>query len=135
MRKLAIVMLVVLVAAGFVRPASALAADVCFKDQFDRVYGLSVEGVVGQAVEIFATLSIPSGLFAGTSFLTGGAYLRSNGKVGATLTGVGLGITMTLDPPSFSSGVGTQFSYNVGPVNGSQTGLTFTPAACLNPLP
>ena len=128
----------VVVALGVIGVTALLApapvsAGVCFKDQFNRTYDLEVAGQFGQAAHLFATLALPSP-FPGTVFLTGGAYLNSSGKAGVNLTSVGSGFTMTLDPPSFTSGVGTQFSYSVlSP--GSMTGLTLTPASCLSSLP
>jgi hypothetical protein len=130
MVKIVTVTLIAVVLSAFLPLAPASAADVCFQDQFGRRYGVWISGVFGQALDLFVTLSTTSGFGTGTVFLTGGGYIASNGKAGLHLRSVGFGQTLTLDPPSFNSGVGTQW-VNDNP----NTGLTITPAACLATLP
>jgi hypothetical protein len=130
MAKIVTVTLIVATLTTFLPTPPASAADVCFQDQFGRRYGIWISGIFGQALDLFVTLSTTSGLGTGTAFLTGGGYIASNGKAAINLRSVGFGQTLTLDPPSFNSGVGTQW-VNDNP----NTALTITPAACLTTLP
>jgi hypothetical protein len=129
MVKIVTVTLIAIILSAWLPTAPASAADVCFQDQFGRRYGVWVSGVFGQAFEIFVTLSnLAPG--AGTVFLNGGAYVTPSGKVVAHLRSVAFGQTWTLDPPSFNSGIGTQFVNDI-----PNTALTITPAACVTALP
>jgi hypothetical protein len=134
MRKLTFLVLGIATASACLLSVSAHAGPICFQDESSRVYSLDVAGTFGEAVQVFVALSIPSGSSASTTFLTGGARILDSGQASVALSGVGFAITMTLDPPHFTSGVGKQLIYNVGSA-GAQFFLIFTPVPCLDSLP
>jgi hypothetical protein len=121
-----------LFALAFVLGLGAVAAEaqICFQDQDQNVF------------------RIETGPSTGTFFLLGGQYVPTGGGARAPISGVAhlrpngngqLGFTihssnatdfpvigqLTLNPPNFNSGTGSQDS-----LNGGFKSLTLTPAAC-----
>jgi hypothetical protein len=123
-------------------PVPASASPFCFKDQFNRAYRLHVTGTEGPMIQVAGTETTPPSGSGGatTRIITGAAYLTGQAqafvsivrfkahKDNPTSQGHPSAMTMTLEPPSYTSGVGTELS-----ADGTETILTFSATACVNP--
>ncbi|HMH53297.1 MAG TPA: hypothetical protein VK548_23875 [Candidatus Acidoferrum sp.] len=128
-------------AAGDSRPerhSDSSFATICFKDERNITYGVTIAVVLGQTALVLITRVPPmSALIQRPTpeFLVGGAYLRGDGKASVNASGPGSGIALLLDPPNFNSGGGNEFLPATGGFPGAISSMTFTPAPCLDPLP